>query len=121
PERGYARTNETMFSTTLGWRMVNPRMPASWTMSLGEGAELLASKYSITREEQDAFALRSHRQAAAAWDAGRYDGEVVAVPAVELRRDESIRAGTSVDALASLPPAFCADGTVTAGNAPPLH
>ena len=78
PERGYARTNETLWSTTLGWRMVNPRMPADWTVSLGEGAELLASKYSISREEQDAFALRSHRQAAAAWDAGRYAGEVVA-------------------------------------------
>ena len=83
PERGYARTNETLFSTTLGWRMVNPRMPADWTISLGEGAELLASKYSISREEQDAFALRSHRQAAAAWDAGRYDDEVVAVPGVD--------------------------------------
>ena len=80
PERGYARTNETLFSTTLGWRMVNPRMPKEWTISLGEGAELLAAKYSISREEQDAFALRSHRQAAAAWDAGVYDGEVVAVP-----------------------------------------
>jgi acetyl-CoA acetyltransferase family protein len=79
PERGYARTNETMFSTTLGWRMVNPRMPASWTISLGEGAELLASKYAIGRDEQDAFALRSHRNAAGAWDAGKYDGEVVAV------------------------------------------
>jgi acetyl-CoA acetyltransferase family protein len=121
PERGYARTNETMWSTTLGWRMVNPRMPANWTISLGEGAELLASKYSISREEQDAFALRSHRQAAAAWDAGLYDGEVVPVEGVDLKRDECIRADSSLEALAKLRPAFRADGTVTAGNASPLN
>jgi acetyl-CoA acetyltransferase family protein len=121
PERGYARTNETLFSTTLGWRMVNPRMPKEWTLSLGEGAELLAAKYSISREEQDTFALRSHRQAAAAWDAGVYDGEVVAVPGTDLRRDESIRADTSLEALGALKPAFRTDGTVTAGNASPLN
>ena len=123
PERGYARTNETLYSTTLGWRMVNPRMPAGWTISLGEGAELLASKYSITRVEQDAFALRSHARAAAAWEAGRYDGEVVAVavPGIDLARDESIRADTSIEALTALGPAFRADGTVTAGNASPLN
>jgi acetyl-CoA acyltransferase len=121
PERGYARTNETMFSTTLGWRMVNPRMPSSWTISLGEGAELLATKYAISREEQDAFALRSHRQAAAAWDAGMYDGEVVPVDGIDLRRDESIRADTSLEVLAALRPAFRPDGTVTAGNASPLN
>jgi acetyl-CoA acyltransferase len=121
PERGYARTNETMFSTTLGWRMVNPRMPASWTISLGEGAELLASKYAIGRDEQDAFALRSHRNAAGAWDAGKYDGEVVAVEGTDLRRDECIRADTSLDALRALRPAFRSDGTVTAGNASPLN
>ncbi len=121
PERGYPRTNETLFSTTLGWRMVNPRMPANWTISLGEGAELLASKYAISREEQDAFALSSHRQAAGAWGSGRYDREVVAVPGVDLLQDESIRADTSMDALAALRPAFRADGTVTAGNASPLN
>ncbi len=121
PERGYARTNETLFSTALGWRMVNPLMPKDWTISLGEGAELLATKYAISREEQDAFALRSHRQAAAAWDAGRYDGEVVAVPGADLHRDESIRADTSIEALSALRPAFRSDGTVTAGNASPLN
>jgi acetyl-CoA acetyltransferase family protein len=121
PERGYARTNETMFSTTLGWRMVNPRMPAEWTISLGEGAELLAARYSISREEQDAFAVRSHHKAAAAWGAGRYDSEVVAVDGHDLRRDESIRVDTSIDALAGLRPAFRPDGTVTAGNASPLN
>jgi len=121
PERGYARTNETLWSTTLGWRMVNPRMPADWTISLGEGAELLASKYSISREEQDTFALRSHRQAAAAWDSGRYAGEVVPVDGIDLGREECIRPDASIDALARLRPAFRPDGTVTAGNASPLN
>jgi acetyl-CoA acetyltransferase family protein len=121
PERGYPRTNETLFSTTLGWRMVNPRMPSDWTISLGEGAEVLASTYKITREAQDAFALRSHRQAAAAWVAGRYEDEVVAIAGVDLDRDECIRGDSSLEALAKLRPAFRADGTVTAGNASPLN
>jgi acetyl-CoA acetyltransferase family protein len=121
PERGYARTNDTLWSTTLGWRMVNPRMPAGWTISLGEGAELLAAKYSISREEQDEFALRSHRRAAAAWDAGRYAAEVVAVDGIDLERDECIRSDASLEALARLRPAFRPDGTVTAGNASPLN
>jgi acetyl-CoA acetyltransferase family protein len=121
PDRGYARTNETMFSTTLGWRMVNPRMPSGWTISLGEGAELLASTYGITRAAQDAFALRSHRQAAAAWDAGSYADEVVPIDGVDLDRDECIRGDSSLEALAKLRPAFRADGTVTAGNASPLN
>ncbi len=121
PERGYPRTNETLFSTTLGWRMVNPRMPAEWTISLGEGAELLASTYGITREEQDAFALRSHRNAAAAWDGGRYADEVVPIDGVDLDRDECIRGDSSLEALARLRPVFRGDGTVTAGNASPLN
>ena len=121
PERGYPRTNETMWSTTLGWRMVNPRMPGNWTISLGEGAELLASKYSISREEQDAFAVRSHRQAAAAWDVGRYAAEVVPVEGTDLARDECIRPDSTIEALAKLRPAFRPDGTVTAGNASPLN
>jgi acetyl-CoA acetyltransferase family protein len=121
PERGYPRTNETMWSTTLGWRMVNPRMPGNWTISLGEGAELLASKYSISREEQDAFAVRSHRQAAAAWDVGRYAAEVVPVEGTDLARDECIRADSTIEALAKLRPAFRPDGTVTAGNASPFN
>jgi acetyl-CoA acetyltransferase family protein len=121
PDRGYARGNETLYSTTLGWRMVNQRMPSGWTVSLGEGAELLASLYSISREEQDRFAVRSHRNAVAAWDALRYSDEVVAIPTANLERDESIRADTSVEALARLRPAFRPDGTVTAGNASPLN
>jgi acetyl-CoA acetyltransferase family protein len=121
PDRGYPRSNETLYSTTLGWRIVNQRMPSGWTVSLGEGAELLASLYSISREEQDRFAVRSHRNAAAAWGASRYSDEVVAIPTANLERDESIRADTSVEALARLRPAFRPDGTVTAGNASPLN
>jgi acetyl-CoA acyltransferase len=121
PDRPYSRGNETMYSTTLGWRMVNPNMPAEWTVALGEGAELLADKYAITREQQDAFALRSHQLAAAAWEAGAFADEVSFVPDVPLYRDESIRADTSAEALAKLRPAFRTDGTVTAGNASPLN
>jgi acetyl-CoA acetyltransferase family protein len=82
---------------------------------------LLASLYAISREEQDAFAVRSHHRAAAAWDASRYSDEVVALPGVDLQRDESIRADTSTETLARLRPAFRPDGTVTAGNASPLN
>ena len=77
PAKGYPTGHEQLWSTTLGWRMVNPRMPTEWTIALGEGAEVLADKYSISREEQDAFALGSHQRAAAAWDAGWFDAEVV--------------------------------------------
>jgi acetyl-CoA acetyltransferase family protein len=121
PDRGYPRTNETLHSTTLGWRMVNPRMPAPWTVSLGEGAEILAEMYGITREDQDAFALGSHRKAAAAWEECRYAAEVVAVSGVGEARDESIRTETSMQALASLQPVFRDGGTVTAGNSSPLN
>jgi acetyl-CoA acyltransferase len=100
--------------------MVNPRMPDDWTVSLGETAEQLADRFGITREEQDAFAVRSHRLAAAAWDAGLH-AEVVPVPGSALERDEGIRPDTSVEALAGLKPAFRPDGTVTAGNASPLN
>ena len=65
PAKGYPTGHEQLWSTTLGWRMTNPRMPSEWTIALGEGAEVLADKYSISREEQDAFALGSHRRAAA--------------------------------------------------------
>lgn len=110
-----------MYSTTLGWRMVNPKLPEQWSIPLGETAEILADRYDISREEQDAFALRSHRLAAAAWDDGIYDREVVPVPGVELARDEGIRVDASLDALAALKPAFSGTGSVTAGNASPLN
>ena len=121
PDKGFPRTHETLHSTTLGWRMVNPAMPERWTISLGESAELLADRYGIDREAQDAFALRSHRRAAAAWEAGFYDDQVVPVPDTDLARDEMIRADTSMEALGRLRPAFRRDGTVTAGNSSPLN
>jgi len=120
PAKGFPATPETLHSTTLGWRMVNPEMPEQWTISLGESAEKLAGMFGITREEQDAFALRSHTLAAAAFDDGLMT-EVVAVPGVDLDRDEGIRADTALEKLAKLRPAFVADGTVTAGNSSPLN
>ena len=124
PETGFARAHETLHSTTLGWRMTNPRMPQQWTVSLGEGAELLADRHAITREEQDDFALRSHRNAAAAWDACHFSTECVPVRDGErtlLERDECVRPDTTMEKLAALRPAFRAEGTVTAGNSSPLN
>lgn len=120
PGKPYPAGHESLHSTTLGWRMVNPRMPSAWAIPLGETAEILAEHYDISREEQDAFAARSHRLAAEAWDAGVFDDEVVAVPDA-LERDESIRPDTDVEILAGLKPAFRKDGTVTAGNSSPLN
>jgi acetyl-CoA acetyltransferase family protein len=120
PDRAYPRGHETLHSTTLGWRMTNPAMPSRWTVALGESAEILADRYHISREAQDAFALRSHRRAAAAWDAGAFDAEIVPVSGTEVRRDESIRADASLEALAKLRPVFRTEGTVTAGNSSPL-
>ncbi len=121
PAKGFPAGHETLHSTTLGWRMVNPRMDERWTIALGESAELLADRYGISREAQDAFALKSHQRAHAAWEAGFYDGHVVPVPDTELTRDEGIRPDTSLEKLAKLKPAFRKDGTVTAGNASPLN
>ena len=119
PERAFPAADSELYSTTLGWRMVNPEMPEQWTISLGESAEKLAGIYGISRTEQDEFALRSHRLAARAYEDGVMS-EVVAVPGVDLERDEGIRADTSLEKLAKLKPAFVADGTVTAGNSSPL-
>jgi acetyl-CoA acetyltransferase family protein len=121
PSRAFPAGNVTAVSTTLGWRLVNERMPAEWTVSLGEANEQLRDKFSISRERQDAFASRSHRLAAAAWDAGFYDPLVVAVPGADLPRDESIRPGSTPETLAGLKPSFRPDGTITAGNASPLN
>jgi acetyl-CoA acetyltransferase family protein len=120
PAKGFPAGNETLHSTTLGWRMVNPAMPAQWTVSLGESTEILAGRYGIGRAEQDEFAVRSHQLAAKAWDSGFYDDHVAAVPGADLTRDEALRPDTSVDKLARLKPSFRSDGTVTAGNASPL-
>ena len=121
PSRAYPAGNVTAVSTTLGWRLVNERMPAEWTVSLGEANEQLRDKFSISRDRQDAFAARSHQLADAAWSAGFYDPLVVPVPGTDLARDESIRAGSTPETLAGLKPSFRPDGTITAGNASPLN
>jgi acetyl-CoA acetyltransferase family protein len=124
PERPYPRGHETLHSTTLGWRMMNPEMPDQWTISLGESTEKVAGMYGIGREAQDEFAVRSHHLAAKAWDDGFYDPWVVPVERGDgetHERDEGIRPDTSVEKLAKLKPAFAKDGTVTAGNASPLN
>ncbi|WP_150251294.1 thiolase family protein [Nocardiopsis deserti] len=120
PARGFPAADAALHSTTLGWRMVNPRMPGRWTVSLGEGTEGLAEQYGVSRADQDAFALASHTKAARAWAEGVFDDEIVQVPDAHLDRDESIRE-TSADKLAGLQPAFRAEGTITAGNASPLN
>jgi acetyl-CoA acetyltransferase family protein len=120
PGKPFPAGDAALVSTTLGWRLVNPAMPAQWTVSLGEATEQLRDRERVTREEQDEFALRSHQAAAAAWDAGFYDDLLVPVPGKDLARDESIR-DTSLEKLSALKPVFRADGTVTAGNASPLN
>jgi len=121
PERGFPRGHEQLYSTTLGWRMVNPGMPEQWTISLGESAEKLAERYGVSRAAQDEFALRSHQRAVAAWDSGFYGEWVVAVPGTELERDENMRPDASLEKLAKLKPVFTENGTVTAGNSSPLN
>ncbi|GAA1502625.1 thiolase family protein [Sphaerisporangium rubeum] len=120
PGRAFPAGDMTAVSSTLGWRLVNPRMPQEWTVSLGEANEQLAERFSVPRERQDVFAARSHGLAAAAWDAGFYDDLVVPVEDVDLPRDEGIRPATTPQVLAGLKPAFRPDGTITAGNASPL-
>jgi acetyl-CoA acetyltransferase family protein len=121
PEKAFAMGEQTLHSTTLGWRMVNPKMPEQWTISLGASTEKLAGIHGIGREAQDEFALRSHQLTAKAWDEGFYDPWVIPVPDTELERDETMRPDTSMEKLAKLKPAFVKDGTVTAGNASPLN
>jgi acetyl-CoA acetyltransferase family protein len=121
PSRAFPAGDVTAVSTTLGWRLVNERMPKEWTFSLGESNEVLAEKYGISRERQDRFAVWSHERAERAWAAGFYADLVVQVPGAELERDESIRPGTSAEKLAGLKPSFRPDGSITAGNASPLN
>jgi acetyl-CoA acetyltransferase family protein len=121
PSTAFPAGPETLHSTTLGWRMVNKNMPGDWTLALGEATEVLAEKYGITREAQDAFALTSHQNAARAWDDGVYADEVIGLPGVDLSHDESMRPDTTLEGLARLKPAFRPEGTVTAGNSSPLN
>ncbi|WP_027482645.1 thiolase family protein [Deinococcus pimensis] len=128
PDRAFPTGNGTIYDTTLGWRFVNARMKDLYgTEAMGETAENLAAEYGVTREEQDAFALNSHRKAVAAWDAGHFDREVVSVTVpgkkgdVTVTRDEGPRADTDLAALAKLRPAFRQGGSVTAGNSSSLN
>ena len=119
--KAFPAGNQTMWNTSIGWRMANPRLPKEWTISNGESAEKLADIHGISREEQDEFAARSHRLAASAWADGIFDREIIQVDGHHLARDESIRDESTVEVLAGLRPAFAAGGTVTAGNSSPIN
>ncbi|WP_053650824.1 acetyl-CoA C-acyltransferase [Streptomyces sp. XY431] len=124
PDEALPHRMET-FDTRLGWRLTNPRMAElHGVLSMGETAEEVAGRYGITRERQDAFALRSHQLAAAARKDGHFDAELIPVEradGVTVDQDESIREDTSLEKLARLKPAFRPEGTVTAGNASPMN
>ncbi|MFJ8655769.1 thiolase family protein [Streptomyces rochei] len=128
-DRPFPVGHAELYSTTLGWRMVNPRMDPQWTIPLGESAELIADKHKIGREQQDEFALASHRKAAQAQADGLFDVELVPVPVpqrkgdpVDFAADECVRPDASLEAMVKLKPSFRkSEGTVTAGNASPLN
>jgi acetyl-CoA acyltransferase len=128
-DRPFPAAHTELYSTTLGWRMVNPKMDPQWTIPLGESAELIADKHKISREQQDEFALASHQKATAAREQGLFDAELapVAVPQrkgdpVDFAADECVRPDASLAAMAKLKPSFRKEnGTVTAGNASPLN
>ena len=116
PDAPYARGDRVVHDTTLGWRFTNPRYEERYSReSMGETGENVAERWDVSREDQDAFALRSQRRWAEAQEAGRFADELV--PAGELEHDEHPRPDTSAEKLAALKPAFRKDGTVTAGNA----
>jgi 3-oxoadipyl-CoA thiolase len=129
PERGLPRGPQTMHDTTLGWRMINPRMAELGvsTESMGETGENVAERYEVSREDQDAFALRSHQRAVAAAEAGWLAEEIVPIEARQGREtnlvetDEGPRPDASLEQLAKLRPVFREGGTVTAGNASTLN
>jgi acetyl-CoA acetyltransferase family protein len=129
PERGFPRGAPEVADTVLGWRFVNPRMAERYsTESMGETAENVAERYGVSREDQDEFALESHRRAIAAQEAGRFDDELVTVAAPQpkgepltVHSDEGPRADTTLERLARLKPAFREGGTVTAGNSSSLN
>ena len=129
PDRSFPRGNQTVYDTTLGWRFVNPRMEKLYsTEAMGETAENVAERYGVSRADQDEFALESHRRAVAATEAGRFDTELVPVPApqpkgdpVIVHADEGPRPDTTLEKLSRLRPAFRENGTVTAGNSSTLN
>jgi 3-oxoadipyl-CoA thiolase len=118
-----------IFDTSLGWRFPNPKLAERFPLeAMGETAENVAERTHITREAQDAFALRSHRLAVAAQEAGAFEAELWPLevaqkkgPPQRVDRDEGPRADTSLEKLAALKPVFRNGGTVTAGNASPLN
>ena len=116
PDKAFPRGNQTVWDTTLGWRFPNPLLEEMFPLeSMGETGENVAERWHVSREDQDAFALRSQERWAAANAAGRFDDELV--PVGELGADEHPRPETNAKALEGLKPAFRAGGTVTAGNA----
>jgi acetyl-CoA C-acetyltransferase len=120
PDAAFPRGNQTVWDTTLGWRFPNPRLEEMFPLeSMGETGENVAERWNVSREDQDAFALRSQQRWAAANAAGRFDDELV--PVGEVAVDEHPRPETNAQALAKLRPAFRPDGTVTAGNASGLN
>jgi acetyl-CoA C-acetyltransferase len=120
PAAAFPRGDRVMYDTTLGWRFPNPRMEELFPLeSMGETGENVAERWSVSREDQDAFALRSQQRWAAAAGAGRFDDELVAVG--DVARDEHPRPETTPDKLAALKPAFRPGGTVTAGNSSGLN
>jgi len=122
-EASWDRRPPMVADTTVGWRFVNPKMPAAWTVSLGETAEIVAKRYGITREEQEEFALASQQKTARAVEEGAFEDEIVPVE-VDLGkkgkrvvdRDEHPRPGLTRDDVTRLRPAFRKDGTVTAAT-----
>ena len=115
PDDAYARGNQVVYDTTLGWRFPNPRLEEMFPLeSMGETGENVAERYGVSREEQDSFALRSQQRWAAAEGAGRFADELVTLDGAE--RDEHPRPDTNAEKLAKLRPAFRKEGTVTAGN-----
>jgi acetyl-CoA acyltransferase len=117
---------QELFDTVLGWRLVNPKMPAEQTIPMGATAEVLAGELNISREDQDRFALESHSRAVAAQQRGAFDDELVPVTppgdkAEPVTADEGPRADTTLEKLGKLRPAFAEGGTVTAGNSSSLN
>jgi 3-oxoadipyl-CoA thiolase len=131
PESGLPRGEQTLYDTTLGWRMVNPRMAERYsTEAMGETGENVAERFGVSRSEQDRFALQSHQRAIAAQRDGRFDEQIVPIDVPPRRRgdqatrlsvDEGPREDTSMEKLAKLRPAFREGGTVTAGNSSTLN
>src|ERR687898_643215 len=120
PDKAFPRGNQTVWDTTLGWRFPNPRLEELFPLeSMGETGENVAERFTVSREDQDSFALRSQERWAAANAAGRFDDELV--PVGEVSVDEHPRPETTVEALAKLKPAFRSSGTVTAGNSSGLN